>query len=66
MNDRAYQRLLRAAQNLLEAREDAMVTIDNWEALQKAVAECQRSGRRPPSPAQPPAPPARPADDRRD
>lgn len=56
MNDRAYQRLLRAAQNLLEAREDAMVTIDNWEALQKAVAECQRSGRRPPSPP-PPAPP---------
>ena len=66
MNDRAYQRLLRAAQNLLEAREDAMVTIDNWEALQKAVDECQRPGRRPPSPAQPPAPPARPADDRRD
>ena len=59
MNDRASQRLLRAAQNLLEAREDAMVTIDNWEALQKAVAECKRSGRRPPSP--PPPRPPRPA-----
>ena len=65
MNDRAYQRLLRAAQNLLEAREDAMVTIDNWEALQKAVAECKRDQRSART-AQPPAPPAPPADDRRD
>ena len=65
MNDRAYQRLLRAAQNLIEAREDAMVTIDNWEALQKAVDECRRDQRSART-SQPPARPAPPEDNPRD
>ncbi len=37
----AWQRLLAAARALLEARDDQMVTAVEWEALRRAVRECQ-------------------------
>ena len=38
----ALNRLLAAAQKLLEAREDQMVTSEEWDELQRAVLEAQQ------------------------
>ncbi|MCC7390526.1 MAG: hypothetical protein IT431_17375 [Phycisphaerales bacterium] len=35
-----YQALLRAAERLLEAREDQMLTSEEWDALRDAVVAC--------------------------
>jgi hypothetical protein len=35
-----YQALLRAAERLLEAREDQMLTSEEWDALRDAAAAC--------------------------
>ena len=44
MNYISLEAVLRAAERLLEARQDQMVTADEWDALHAAVAACR--GRR--------------------
>ena len=36
------QRLIAAVKNLLSAREDAMLTADEWHELEAALAECEK------------------------
>lgn len=42
--DRLWNELLRAAEQLLEAREDQMLTRIEWDRLQTAVRDCRSSG----------------------
>ena len=41
-----YNALLEAARNLLSARADQMITVAEWEALQKAVDACAETTQR--------------------